>query len=223
MRLALERSPPPSNIPSNARQPTTLDDIVEDAKKYLEATAKKLGRVAPELTSHDKRHTLKFRKGAESIIPKLGAILQKAGIDASGLSVDEMLADLARARSLVIFHQHLVAMTKRVSDEVFTAQASSLRTALDGYAVIQRKARTNGALATELAPIADFFAFRSASSLEEQTPKREATAQAKLRKAQARIDRQVAKATETLARLKPTAPATVDEAPPSAGEHATKA
>jgi hypothetical protein len=182
----------------SARAKAALIAFVAQSKTKLDDVEAKLGTQAPQLTADDKRRTAKFRKGAERIIPHVATVLTAAGIDAPGLSVDQMVSDLERAQTLGDLQRRLEALLKRVSDEVFAAQASSWNTAMAGYAVLQRVARKNGDIATLLEPVATFFAYRTPAVEAKKVPAHVRKAQADVRKAQARIEAQVARAKETL-------------------------
>jgi hypothetical protein len=181
----------------------TLADVVTEANGHLADTEAKLGPQAPQLTADDKRRSVKFRKGAERIIPALAALLRSAGIDATGLSVDQMTSDLQRAQTLQPLQARLQSMLKRVGDEVFTAQASSLGTAMSGYAVLQHMAKRNGDIATQLEPISSFFAYRNPDTVtaKAKAPKRVRTAQSNLHGSQALVDAQAANAQKVLTHL----------------------
>jgi hypothetical protein len=181
----------------------SLADVVTEATGHLDDTDAKLGAQAPQLTAADKRRSVKFRKGAAQIIPAIAALLQSAGIDATGLSVDQMTSDLQRAQTLVPLQTRLQALLKRVGDEVFTAQTSSLGTAMSGYALLQNMAKRNGDIATQLEPISSFFAYRNPDTVaaKAKAPKRVRTAQSNLQGSQARIDAQAANAQKVLTHL----------------------
>jgi hypothetical protein len=181
----------------------SLADVVAQANSQLDDTEAKLGAQAPQLTAADKRRSVKFRKGAERIIPALATLLRSAGIDTTGLSVDQMTSDLQRAQTLQPLQARLQSMSKRVDDEVFTAQTSSLSTATSGYALLQHMSKRNGDIAKQLEPISDFFAYRNPNTetAKAKAPKRVRTAKSNLSSSQARIDSQAADAQKVLTHL----------------------
>jgi hypothetical protein len=190
-----------SQSQKSARAKAALDAYVAQSKSKLDDVESKLGSEAPQLTADDKRRTAKFRRGAERIIPHIGTMLTAAGIDTAGLSVEQMISDLERAQSLAELQRRVEALLKRVSDEVFAAQASSWNTAMAGYALLQRKARNNGDIAAQLEPVTTFFAYRTPAVEAKKVPVHVRRSLAEVRKAQARIDAQVAKAKEALEHL----------------------
>jgi hypothetical protein len=193
-------------VSKSARSGAMLEAFVAQSKSKLDDVEAKLGTEAPQLTADDKRRTAKLRKGGDRIVEHLGVVLASARIDAAGLSVDQMLSDLERAQTLEELQRRIDSLSKRVSDEVFAARASSWSTAMAGYAVLQRMANNNGEIAAQIEPVATFFAYRTPAVLAKRTPVHVRKAQADVRKAQARIDAQVAQAKATLEKLKPSTP-----------------
>ena len=193
-------------VSKSVRSGAALMAFVAQSKSKLDEVEAKLGTEAPQLTADDKRRTAKLRKGADRIVAHLGVVLTSAGIDAAGLSVDQMLSDLERAQTLEELQRRIDSLSKRVSDEVFAARASSWTTAMAGYAVLQRLAKKNGDVATQIEPVVTFFAYRTPAVLAKRAPVHVRKAQADVRKAQARIDAQVAQAQATLEKLKPSTP-----------------
>ncbi len=83
----------------------------------------------------DKRKVAKFRKGAEGIIPKIGTLIQNAGLDGGPLSVDDMLANLEQGnQTLAPLLQQLESVTSTVGGIVFGAHTASWQAlAMHGY------------------------------------------------------------------------------------------
>ncbi len=198
-------------LSKSIRSGAMLKAFVMQSKAKLDDVESKLGTEAPQLTADDKRRTAKLRKGADRIVAHLGVVLTSARIDAAGLSVDQMLSDLERAQTLEELQRRIDSLSKRVSDEIFAARASSWSTAMAGYAVLQRMARKNGEISEQIAPVATFFAYRTPAVVAKRVPVHVRRAQADVQKAKARIEAQVAQAKAMLEHLKPSAPI-VDDA-----------
>jgi hypothetical protein len=177
---------------------TNLEKFVSATNQLLAKASAQFSPTSAVLTADQKKRMPKLRKGADSILPKLGALLQKHGVDGAGISVAQMLGDLQRGQTLVPLQQGLTSLLKQVEDEIFSSNAASVKTASYGYASLQRMARDDGDLAANLEPISSFFAYRHPSVKEEKAPKPQRTAQANLKKATSRIAAQVERAQKTI-------------------------
>jgi len=213
---------------------TNLQTFVSTTNQMLAKASAQFSPTSAVLTADQKKRMPKLRKGADSILPKLGTLLQKHGVDGAGISVAQMLGDLQHAQTLVPLQQGLTSLLKQVEDEIFSSNASSVKTASYGYATLQRMARDDGDLAANLEPISSFFAYRHPSVKAEKAPKPQRAAQANLKKATSRIAAQVERAQKTILRASgsssaaatqaaPTVTSTVDAAPAQAVVSATPA
>ena len=97
-----------------------------------------------------------------------------------------MLDQVSRATTFASALARLQKLEKRVSDEQFVAQSDAWSMGLQFYALMQRRATTDGTLAASLAPITAFFGYRHEST---KPTKLETRANAKLRDAQRMVAR----------------------------------
>ncbi len=153
--------PPVATAPAPA---ATAPDPNAALEQYVQQTVTQLDLVEvglgddPTLTPAQKRHALKFRKGGDKIIGQIGNLAQQQQLDSPGLNVADMLATLGKAQALQPLFDRVAAFAKHVDDVVFKAGSDSLSMAQQFYALLQRRALTDGELATAMAPVVVFFA-----------------------------------------------------------------
>ena len=123
-----------------------------------------LGVGDASLTATDKRRSSKLRKGGEKYAVQIGSLAQKYQLETAAMQVATMLTLLGKAAALQPVVDQLTIFTKHVGDVVFAAQSQAWDMALQYYALLARRARTNGDLATSLQPIGDFLAYRHTST-----------------------------------------------------------
>jgi hypothetical protein len=149
---------PPAAPPPTPPDPNTaLEQYVQQTVSELDAVEVGLGN-DPALTPAQKRHALKFRKGGDKIIGQLGNLAQQQQLGSPGLSVGDMLGTLGKAQALQPLSDRVHAFAQHVDDVVFKAESDSLAMAQQFYALLQRRALTDGELATAMAPVVVFFA-----------------------------------------------------------------
>jgi hypothetical protein len=154
-------SPPAATAsapPATAPDPNTaLEQYVQQTVAQLDTVEVGLGD-DPPLTPALKRHALKFRKGGDKIIGQIGNLAQQQQLESPGLNVTDMLATLGKAQALQPLFDRVAAFAKHVDDVVFKAESDSLSMAQQFYALLQRRALTDGELATAMVPVVTFFA-----------------------------------------------------------------
>ena len=148
-------APAPEAVPPDPN--TALEQYVQQTVAQLDTVEVGLGN-DPALTPAQKRHALKFRKGGDKIIGQIGNLAQQQQLDSPGLNVADMLGTLGKAQALQPLFDRVAAFAKHVDDVVFKAGSDSLSMAQQFYALLQRRALTDGELATAMAPVVVFFA-----------------------------------------------------------------
>lgn len=141
------------------------------------------------LTTLDKKHSVKPRKGADNIVRAIAELAKAHGLDSSALHSDGMLESLDTAAALAPLVAVLEKMTKRVADAQYSATSSAWANALQFYALLQRRAQSDGQLAASLDPISTFFAYRHQSVLESKPTKLQTRMTARLRSAERLVAR----------------------------------
>jgi hypothetical protein len=158
--------------------------LAHEIAQALDKIEARLGDDTPAMTTEDKKRSLKPRKGAGKVIETLAMLVKQHGLDSAALSADAMLENVAESTALEPVEIRLQKALKRVSDNVYRAQTGAWDKALQFYALLSRRAKSDGALAASLEPIAAFFARRHESVLADKPTKLQRRAVAKLRRAE---------------------------------------
>jgi hypothetical protein len=137
-----------------------LASLVEEISAFLDTAETRLGPESPSLTGAAKRHTAKARKGADKIIAMLAPIVQQHKLESPTVSATQMLAQQKIASTLQPLQLRLQKVQKRVGDEAFSAQNEAWATALQLYALVRSRAKSDGTLATNIAPVKAMFGYR---------------------------------------------------------------
>ena len=149
----------------------------------LDKAEPRLGTPPKALTAEDKTRASKPRKGSEKVVGQLAPIVQQYGLDSPALHSATMVARNKDAEALVPLQQRLQKISKRVDDELFSAQTETWGMALQFYALLQRRAQSDGELAASLDPIKKVFAYRHPKVKEGAPTKVQTRAKAKLKEA----------------------------------------
>jgi hypothetical protein len=155
----------PAPTPSPAPDPNAaLVAAAQQAVATLVGAEATLGVGDAPLTSADKRRSTKLRKGGEKYVAQIGNLAKQYQLETPAMQVVTMLTLLGKATALQPVLDQLTIFLKHVSDSVFAAQSQAWDMALQYYAMLHRRAKTSGDLATSLQPIADFLAYRHPST-----------------------------------------------------------
>ncbi len=115
------------------------------------------------LTSAEKRRIGKIRKGGDQIVRTIAPLANQYGLNSASLDADTMSARLADAQTLIPLQQKIDKVSKRVSDLIFRAHADSWLSALEFYALLRRRAATDGTWPPRSQPFRPSFAYRHPS------------------------------------------------------------
>ncbi len=140
-----------------------LASLVTELTALLDEAEARLGPEPPALTGAEKRRASKPRKGAEKFLRDIAQAVERSALESQGLSATEMMGRLSDAEILKPLDTRLAKMRKRVSDELFTARGDAWEMGLQFYAVLTRRARTDGELAASIEPLRKSFAYRHPS------------------------------------------------------------
>jgi hypothetical protein len=124
------------------------------------------------LTAKDKVRAVRLRKGGEKVIPTITALSQQFGINLPSHPISVITANVEQAKNLTAIQKQLVTATKQVSDAIFKAQSTSWEGATVHYSVLKRIGKTDGDLATALAPVTEFFAKKTPAVVKAEEEKR---------------------------------------------------
>ena len=137
-----------------------LQKLVTETSGFILKAEASLGSEPLSLTALEKRHAAKFRKGGDKVVQTVGSLAEQHGMDSASLDSATMLARLDDARALAPLRKRVERVLKRLDDMIFHAHADSWRAALEFYALMQRRATTDGDLAVGRASVESFCASR---------------------------------------------------------------
>ena len=172
-------SPPPATPAAPPDPNAALEQYVQQTVTDLDTIEVGLGN-DPALTPAQKRHALKFRKGGDKIISQIGNLAHQQQLDSAGLNVADMVATLGKAHALQPLSDRVAAFAKHIDDVIFKAESDSLAMGQQFYALLQRRALTDGELTTAMAPVVTYFARKPVPKAVGAltTPQKKATAKA---------------------------------------------
>ena len=209
-------SPPPAPAPSPSVQALTA--IAAQFVTQLDSMESQLGADAP-LTPAEKRHSARMRKAGAPIVGTLANLARQHQVASPGLNVDDMEQLVAKASALQPLADRLAAFHNHILDLVFFAQSEAWDTALQTYALLQRKAGSDRDLASALEPVTLFFAKRKKAPAPPGTPNK------RTRKALSKAVKQVRRTAPQLlvGGTQPASPAAAPTAAPPTASPATPA
>ena len=160
------QAPPPEASPLAAAPVPAATPPTPNAAllAYVQQTVAALDTVEvglgadPALTPALKRHVLKFRRGGDKIIGQIGNLAQQEQLDSPGLNVADMLSTLGKAQALQPLSDRVAAFAKHIDDVIFKSETDALAMGQQFYALLQRRALTDGELATAMVPVVTYFA-----------------------------------------------------------------
>jgi hypothetical protein len=115
------------------------------------------------LTPDERRRTLKFRPGGESIVHTLAAAVRNHALALPGLTADGMEADLALARKLKPVRDATEALYQFVDDTILEAFSECWYAATAYYSTFSRMVSGFPDIKPVVAEVASFFARRRKS------------------------------------------------------------
>jgi hypothetical protein len=212
--------PIPSPQPPPSPQPTpdpnaALAAYAQQAVASLDTIEAGLGD-DQTLAPKDKRRAAKLRKGGGPIATQIGSLAAQQQLESPALQVATMLMLLGKAGALQPLANRLAAFVAHVSDVIFAAQSQAWAIAMQYYALLRRRAKTDRELATALEPVTQFLAYRHPSTKAPagSPTKKQVGAAKKAQKALATVAGGKLAGTNLLnPRKKPTQPAAPEPAP----------
>ncbi len=137
-----------------------LAKFASDLTTTFDKAEAELGPDTLSLTPDEKRRTARQRKGGERVIQSLAEMMKAHSLDSPSLNSTTMVDQINRSTTLGSVLARLEKLQKRVSDEQFVAQNGAWSMALQVYAMLQRRATTDGTLSASLEPVNAFFNYR---------------------------------------------------------------
>jgi hypothetical protein len=140
-----------------SRTPAQLAQLVKQAIAEIDALEEGLGVTAPNLSAAAKRRTARYRKGGSKVISTIGSIAKQNGLELPRIPVSEMSDQMAIADAIESLGWRVTSLQSRLANVVFSARAGAWQTAMQYYALLQRIARRNAAIAKALEPVTKFM------------------------------------------------------------------
>jgi hypothetical protein len=191
---AAAQPPVPVSATTAAAETTTtapedLASLVNDVMSFLDVAEPKLGPEPTVTTSTQKRRVSKPRKGADKVLPVIASIVQQHGLDSTSLSSKTVMDAYTTSQTLQPLQTRLQKMTKRVSDTAFGAQTDAWGMGLQLYSMLKRRAKTDGQVAEQIAPLAHVFSYRHPLVKAAKPTKRETKVKAEVKHVTALAER----------------------------------
>jgi hypothetical protein len=111
-----------------------------------------------QLTSEQRRRTLKMRTGGDEIVRIILNQAEKAGLKIAAASIEDVRRDMTLIARLKPLEEALDELRERVHDTILEAQSEAWTAATTYYSSLTRMARGDGTLERALEPAAEFFA-----------------------------------------------------------------
>jgi hypothetical protein len=161
-------TPPAPPAPTPPPQPTpdpnaALAAFAQQAVAMIDTITAGLGG-APTLAPSDKRRAVRFRKGGGPIAGTIGDLAQQQQLELPALPVATMTSLLGRASALAPLVNRLPAFVTLVDDIVFAAKSQAWSMALQYYAILHRRAKSDAKVAAALQPVTAFLSYRHPST-----------------------------------------------------------
>jgi hypothetical protein len=112
------------------------------------------------LTPEERKHTLKFRLGGESIVQSVAAAVKKHNVSLPGITPDGMLADLVLAQKLKPVHDAIEALYQFTDDTILEASSECWYAATAYYTALGRMISSFPDIKLTVGQIASFFGTR---------------------------------------------------------------
>jgi hypothetical protein len=197
---------------SPAASPIDATGAVELLDKVIAALALPQSQA---LTTKQRKSATRSRKGMEKVIGTLASLSTEHGVAVPKQPTATMASNLALVSQLEPVKTKLVSLLQLVQDNMDSAGSGSWNTATTLYGMLQKVAHRDSQLKSQLAPVKEFFAYRTSVAKDahpKQKGKKAALAAAKLAAAQT--------AAGVPATATPTAPSTPSPSSVSASTNA---
>ncbi len=129
---------------------------IEESIQLLARAAKAIGPVQ-RLSTLERSRGLKARRGGHQVAPAIAAIATKYGITLPGVNGDVINTALARVQSLAPLVNAAADAHATISDAHTSASRTMWSASTALYTMLKRAAKVNASIATELAPVEEWF------------------------------------------------------------------
>jgi hypothetical protein len=146
--------------PAQVTPASPIADRVKQATTYVQMAVAILALNAPALTASQRKSLGTMKKGGEKFIPQLAQIAQEWAVQIRTQPTAAMTSAIELATALQPLLPILAGMVREIQDVSAEANGTSWSTASALYAVLKRMSRKDPKLKAQLAPVAEFFAYR---------------------------------------------------------------
>jgi hypothetical protein len=136
------------------------DEQVAGWVKKLNDVQQEMAPFGVGLTPEERRHTLKFRLGGESIVHGLAVAVRSHDVSLPGVSADDMEADLSLAQKLKPVRDAAEAVYEFTDDTILEASSECWYAATAYYTAFSRMVSSFPDIKALVAEVASFFARR---------------------------------------------------------------
>jgi hypothetical protein len=119
---------------------------------------------SPALTTKQKRYATRSRKGMDKVVTTLSNLSVEHGVSVPKQPTSQMTSNLALANQLEPVVQKLVGLLTLVGNNADLARSGSWNTATTLYGMLQKVAHRDPELRSQLAPVKEFFAYRTTAA-----------------------------------------------------------
>jgi hypothetical protein len=135
---------------------------VTEALKLLDQAIAALALPPPQaLTAKQRKAATRSRKGMERVVPTLANLSTEHGVSVPKQPTSTMTSQLALVTQLESVQQKLTSGLTLVGNTIDAARSGSWNTATTLYGMLQKVAHRDPQLGSQLAPVKEFFAYRT--------------------------------------------------------------
>jgi hypothetical protein len=146
-------------------QPAASTMDVTGALALLDQAIAALALPQPQvLTAKQRKAVTRSRKGMEKVVPTLANLSDQHGVTVPKQPTSDMTSNLALVTQLESVQQRLTGALTLVGNTADVARSSSWTTATTLYGMLQKVAHRDSQLKSQLAPVKEFFAYRTAAA-----------------------------------------------------------
>jgi hypothetical protein len=113
------------------------------------------------LTAKQRKAATRSRKGMEKVVPTLASLSTEHGVTVPKQPTSDMTSNLDLVTQLESVRQKLTGALTLVGTTADAARSASWTTATTLYGMLQKAAHRDSQLKSQLAPVTEFFAYRT--------------------------------------------------------------
>jgi hypothetical protein len=154
-----------SHTKKSETEPTASSTGAAEAVKLMDQVIAALALPPVQgLSTKQKKAATRSRKGMEKVVPTLANLSNEHGVSVPKQSTSQMSSNLELVAQLEAVQQKMVGALALVGNAADVARSSSWTTASTLYGMLQKVAYRDPQLKSQLAPVKEFFAYRTAAA-----------------------------------------------------------